>query len=452
MSKNYVKFFCLVGCIFAFSMGISAEDASPNKEEEKWYDTLKLSGMIRIRPEIKSNTGFADKAANEYDFIGQKAWISLSANPLKNLKLLITVQDSRLWGGETGSMTGLGTTSPDNLGLREAFFDLGLFEDSQFHIIAGRQKIEYGDQRLFGSLEWNNVGRSFDALKLKWETGNNTLSLWSSALQESNSLDAPQVSAGKGLGDIFYYGLYNTMKLDDLLLADVYYASKINILDSSTLKLHTAGMRLTDKSIKNQTVNNFPVDYTLEGAYQFGTRSSKTISAYAAALALGYTFGSDMKIRFGVEGDIASGDTDSTDKKFETFDNLFPTNHGHYGQADMMSWQNMLGGSANIGIAFSKKLSAVVSYWYLSRLVAADNWYTVAGGFLTSNQGWITGTSGASKSLFLGHEIDITVKTEISSHFLFEGGYSIVLPGTAPTDAGHNAPYHFAYVSAMAKF
>ena len=33
----------------------------------------------------------------------------------------------------------------------------------------GRQILSYGDERLIGAFDWNNFGRTFDAVKLPWE-------------------------------------------------------------------------------------------------------------------------------------------------------------------------------------------------------------------------------------------------------------------------------------------
>ena len=423
------------------------------KEEKKWYDFITLSAMTRVRPEIKANIGFQEGSSHQADFIAQKTWITLTASPLDYLKGVFTIQDSRLWGGENDSAAGLSTSAEksQSLDFREAYLDLGLYQNA-LHILAGRQKIAFGDQRLFGALEWNNVGRSFDALRVKWDFGINSLNAWSALLTETNALDAPQISAYQDLGESYYNGVYNSTRFSDFLLADIYYASKINISDSTSLKHHTVGARITDRTDNGKTANNFPLDFTLEGAYQFGVKNSKTVSAYAGAAALGYTINGDVKIRIGAEADIASGDSNSEDTNWETFDNMYPTNHSHYGQGDVISWQNMLAFSGNVNVMFAKEFSMVLAYWYLSRLTNTDSWYAVSGGANT-NQTWITDANKTvSSSEFLAHEIDLTLKSEIGKYFALEGGYSIVLPGTAPLDAGNNKPYHFVYLAGTLKF
>ena len=33
----------------------------------------------------------------------------------------------------------------------------------------GRQELIYGEERLIGAFGWNNIGRAFDAAKLRWQ-------------------------------------------------------------------------------------------------------------------------------------------------------------------------------------------------------------------------------------------------------------------------------------------
>lgn len=64
--------------------------------------------------------------------------------------------------------------------------------------------------------------------------------------------------------------------------------------------------------------------------------------ALAASVGGGYTcaktFGTP---RLGLEYNFSSGDHDPTDGKNETLDNLFPTNHKHYGYMDFLGWRNI---------------------------------------------------------------------------------------------------------------
>ena len=69
-----------------------------------------------------------------------------------------TINDDRKPGPET-----------DRFDLHQGFVLLG--DAKQFPLTAkvGRQELSYGDERLIGAFDWNNVGRVFDAAKLRWQ-------------------------------------------------------------------------------------------------------------------------------------------------------------------------------------------------------------------------------------------------------------------------------------------
>ena len=93
-----------------------------------------------------------------------------------------------------------------------------------------------------------------------------------------------------------------------------------------------------------------------------------------------------MKPRIGLEFDYASGDgcvhggagganNCAAQGHFNTFDNLYPTNHFHYGYMDLMAWKNMV----NYQAVFDVKpdpVSKVQVNFIIHRLAnSKDHWY-----------------------------------------------------------------------------
>ena len=64
------------------------------------------------------------------------------------------------------------------------------------------------------------------------------------------------------------------------------------------------------------------------------------IEAYAFHIDGGVTLPVPMAPRLSAEYNTASGDKGG-DGKFGSFDQLYPTNHIHFGYMDRMSWKNM---------------------------------------------------------------------------------------------------------------
>ncbi len=57
----------------------------------------------------------------------------------------------------------------DSIDLHQAYFTLGNPSEFPLTMKVGRQELSYGDERLIGAFDWNNIGRSFDAAKLRWQ-------------------------------------------------------------------------------------------------------------------------------------------------------------------------------------------------------------------------------------------------------------------------------------------
>ena len=50
----------------------------------------------------------------------------------------------------------------DRFDLHQAYIGFGNRKESPFSLKVGRQELSYGDERLVGAFDWNNIGRVFD--------------------------------------------------------------------------------------------------------------------------------------------------------------------------------------------------------------------------------------------------------------------------------------------------
>ena len=75
----------------------------------------------------------------------------------------VQVQDVRLFGEETGTLTDF---SGDNIDFHQAYLDLR--SDHGIRFRAGRQELALGGERLIGSVGWTQQGRSFDGARFTW--------------------------------------------------------------------------------------------------------------------------------------------------------------------------------------------------------------------------------------------------------------------------------------------
>lgn len=435
------KLLSLIITAFFFTPVLLWAQENPTTAVPSALEGIKIGGLYRIRPEVKQNVGFNEGKSNTANYVGQKVQLSVSKHFNPNAWLKITLQDARIWGGQSASATALDTSREQQaIDLREAYLELKKLGGSDLGLQLGRQKLVYGNQRLVGHLDWTNIGRSFDGLRLKHETAHNKLHAWGTIVSEGNSSDVGQATANTA--DIFFSGIYNTYTGLDFLGIETYYLSKIDTSSKDSEKLHTVGARLFHTP-------KLGFDYAVEGAYQLGSKTSSVdISAFAGAAIVGFAFEAGTKMRLFFEGAYASGDTDANDDKFERFTNLYHTNHLHYGIADLISWQNMVSATLGYKIWFGKNAWLKVAYVYAAKAIDSDSWYGVAGGTATNNS--IIANASHKKNLY--QEIDVVFDYKIWKFLGLQAGAAVVLPGDAIKESGNRAQYLYSYFQTTAKF
>ena len=123
------------------------------------------------------------------------------------------------------------------------------------------------------------------------------------------------------------------------------------------------------------------VDATMEGYYQFGEiggvgmNRTMDIEAYAFHFDAGLTLPVPMQPRLSAEFNTASGDSDPVMASYEGFDQLYPTNHIHFGYMDRMSWKNMNHLAFGLQLRPNKDSHFEVTGHFFSLKEEADGWY-----------------------------------------------------------------------------
>ena len=341
---------------------------------------VKLGGEIRVRGESVSNNTTGAKSQEQ---IIQRTRLNVDAKIDEKTKAYIQVQDSRAWGsdgtsdgGGTGqdnastSTTISGTTAAstttvnsESTDIKQAYVQFDSILDQPLSLKLGRQVMAYGDQRLIGGFEWSNTARSFDALKLMYNTDTFGMDLFYSKIKESVTNDTTDFKTNGSTDDkdITFIGIYAIIKAIENNTIDIYALQDKN--DSTERSLLTYGARLNGKFAD--------ADYTAEYALQGGDNMKSggtTISQESNALAVkaGYTLKDIMGLRIGAEYDTATGDNSSTSNKIESFQNLYPTNHPLYGFTDDIGWSNMSAMSLNAGLKPTETLWIGAEYWKYS--------------------------------------------------------------------------------------
>jgi len=359
----------------------------------------------------------------------------------------------------------------DAFDLHQAYVTVGDHKEFPLSIKIGRQELSYGEERLIGAFGWNNIGRVFDAAKVRWQN-----ELFGADFFTSRPV-IPEDEKFNVDNDYDYLsGVYaNTLMVPKNTL-EVYFLARNASRQAATAApspqfpqpsardIYTVGGRL-----KSKPGDLGPWDYTLEGAYQFGDFVDARLAgaprldqdAFMVTVQGGYTFaGLWGAPRLGVEYDYASGDSNPNDNKHETFENLFPTNHKFYGYMDFFSLQNIHDLRGIFQIKPHPRLSLAIEghgFWLAD---THDNIYSVGGGPRGGLAATPAGTGygiNPAYSNFVGTELDVIAGYAVTRFAQLEAGYGHFFTGDYVQQSLHSSAFgardaNYVYVQATLNF
>ncbi|RHX82421.1 alginate export family protein [Leptospira yasudae] len=297
-----------------------------NKYSNKLWinDWIKLGFYLRPRYESRNNLNF-DKSNHAYtDRIMQTTAFYFLVDPSPYVTFKVTVQDTRVWGGESpanvgdiraGFFSNTPTLSSDpntpgkpsnsiaqnNTSIREAFVMIKKLPlDAKVQV--GRQIWAYGDQRMLGGANWTINGLSYDGARLMFDYENFSSHFFAarpywtqSGVNGVLSSNDPKVNSTPGntnpsaaQSDTTLFGTYNSFKILNEAVLDVYNIDVVkkwipqttpasttdDVLAQNrkrqTDMLYTTGFRLTNRTNKNNLPEGKSWDWTIESAWQNG--------------------------------------------------------------------------------------------------------------------------------------------------------------------------------------
>ncbi|MDB6030988.1 MAG: hypothetical protein JWM16_1326 [Verrucomicrobiales bacterium] len=419
------------------------------RKDDPYMAAWDLGTQVRFRYEIRDNFGIAGAGATSVDF---------SQNPVAKVdnayflhRFKPHVGYTAEWfsayvegrgSGSTGDKRNPNPESDGPFDLHQAYVTLGNHKEFPLSVKVGRQELSYGDERLIGSFDWNNIGRVFDAAKLRWQTPYFAADLFSGrvSIPYDNHFNMPNDYD-------WFSGLYMTSKLIPKQTTDFYVLSRNTSSKSpgvlvpasgaailrgpSARDIYTVGLRVKSLPLE---FGNWDYSAELMGQYGHfndpgkpaGSDRSLEHQAFAAYVGGGYTWNETAYVpRVGLEYNFATGDSDPTDNKHETFENLFPTNHKFYGYMDLVSLQNI----HNVRLMTSVKplprltLQAEGHAFWLAD--THDNFYAANG----ARRGGIGTTPGTGYGInpgysnFVGSEADLIGTYAIAPYANLQVGY-----------------------------
>ncbi len=368
----------------------------------------------------------------------QRFRLGVNFKPASWLNFYAQGQDASELGSLRPDIPGaLGAEGDDPLDLRHAYVEIGDLSAMPLSLKIGRQVLSYGDQRLIGGFEWNNIARTFDAAKLRYQNGPNSVDLFFSSVVRIDP-DGFNTSSLTGSGtDSYFGGIYSSLGTFDFQTTDIY---ALWFGEEGGTSFATLGTRF--KSTKDAFG---PWDYSFEGALQTGEVLDLDLFAFAASATVGYSTALPWSPRLFAGYSYGSGDGDPTDSSVGTFQNLYPTNHLYYGYLDAFSWQNMSNPQVGVELEPSANLKLRLDYHLFGLADTSDAWYRANG---TAKVRPISPDAGS----FAGSELDLTATYKVSDWLSFLVGYSHFFAGDYLEDTGAASDADFGYVQVRLDF
>ena len=386
--------------------------------------TVRWGGSARTRFEYDYFTNFQN--------VRQMTWMRfrpyLAFEPEGGINLYFEPQFAKAMGENvvsSNSTTGSaeqnsGVTSDPSLGIHQAFMNYS--PSSAFQLRIGRQVLSYGDELVIGALEWNNVARAFDGIRLRNESELKVHDLFWSKLVDSNV-------TGGGSGDYDFLGSYNSFrKLAGINEIDLYalYLQDTRGNGSAILRLWTAGLRLKSKTDR--------LDYRMEVTQQLGQISGQASQTHGtqADLEIGYSLPGDRPFRVGLEGFYSDPE----------YNQLFPTVHKWLGTLDAFGRRNIKGFKIHTTTHMNDRLKIMIDGHRYYRTDQSSPAYRINGSA-------ISGTT--TEDPYLATELDITSQYDISDRTSIQVGAAALFVGTTLKNVQSRNPL-FGYTSWEVKF
>lgn len=310
----------------------------------------------------------------------------------------------------------------------ELHFADALGVDRPLRFQAGRLAMEYTDRRLIARNEWRNTTNNFEGFRAILGRQQNDWQLDLLALQPVERLISRPDRADTQRW--FYGAVGDWRRWSDVITLQPYYL----VLDQSGdgqrphRLIHTLALR------GYGVVGDTGYDYDFDLAWQLGTDRGRRHEALGFTTEIGYTWQQPWKPRLSGFFGYASGDRDPDDQTSERFDRLFGFARP-WSSDDYFLWENLIAPKTRLEFQPTDKVRVDMGYSVFWLASATDAW-------ATAQRRDPTGQSGD----FIGHELDIRLRTPLTARIDLTLGYAHFIPGAFTRNTGWSAPSNFLYV------
>lgn len=388
------------------------------QEVRRGANTLEVSAAWRIRAGVQSWSGGGERQAGYalHRFRGVIRYL-----PADWFGAEAELQDSRVFDGDREHAL---EAFRDPFEFRIAKVRFGKQEGNGWTLVAGRQEVSLGEERLLGSdAEWCNLARSFDGGRGEWRRGRwrvETLAVrvvGVESAQLNRFWNGDDVAAVSVTGELLDGALRLTPQT---IVAEVSGG--------------TAPRRLTTTGLAWSW--QMPRGGVWEGEVHGQAGSNSSAQAFASTLSVPAPWRRG-EAEWSTGLTWASGGTDARGR-IRTFHDLYPAGHNGCGLLDPFAWRNLIDVMGGMSWKMPRGWTGSLedhTYWLASR---ADGLYVDGGSPL-----WF---AGASDSRFAGHQSNVIFQ-HAWRHQVFAVGLAVLHTGGFVRNSGGPSSAATAFVS-----
>ncbi len=407
-------------------------------------DGLDISGLVHTRADYWGNfdTGGGN---NDVLSFGTEAQLAFDARVSEKTSVRLNLHYSDIWGRDTqgglDSSTGANRLTDDttteaggSISAQEVFLHVGDLYGTGVDMTAGRQRIEFGAERILGDDDWRLSRTSFDGFRFDNDLGEATGRWTLVALRLSDNDNSgvtdllpssPAAPGNNPVNNADLYGFYYTVSPRDLGTVDAYF---FQLEDFN----YPAGMertRFSTYGARWMSPDWEGLNFEAEGATQFGELFGNRTHNYGFGT---YALHASAAFRphdvefidgFHASYDYASGG----DSPEENFVQLYPSLHGWFGVTDLFGWSNIQ--HINVGTSFDVGEGNLALGYHWNRRASSS------AGFA----GYNASDAGGFGNKDLGEELDLTYTMECTKSTTVGVGMGYFFAGNGFHDLTGNA-------------
>lgn len=326
----------------------------------------------------------------------------------------------------------------DTFDFRQAYLE---FHFKPVQVFAGRQLLNFGNERVIGISDWTQTSRSFDGFDARIGD-RNRVDVFSASVVNIHPTSLDMHSGGLNYDGV--YGSINSWIPRTTLEPFVLMKALPRVL--SQQHIYGTETEITP-GIRVQGFPGHNLDYDVTGTVQRGSYSNDSIHAGSFLAKFGYLAPS-LPWRPHLEGeyDYATGNTHRNPQRISTFDQQYPSNHNAFGLVDLFGFQNIQQYRMNMDLNPYPQLTLLVQAESLRAATRFDGIYGGAGALLVP----APATGFASDDIGTG--FDASAKYVYHKYLVVQAGTGHFFPGQIMTHNNHGSPLTISWLQFTYRF